>query len=336
MSWIGLAERGLVPDAWLRRRVRRQLAARLREQEALTPEAHAAWIDTLRTGPIASAAHAQRHPVPPRFFETLLGPRMQHVACLWPHAGATLAEAEEEMLARSCERAGLRDGMRVLDLGCGWGALPLWIAERYPACHVVALTGAKVQSEWIAAACLRRGLANVEPRTEELDHFEPGERFDRVLALGVLEHARNWELLFQRVAGWLAPDGRLFAHFFCHRDFGYACEPRDAGDALARHFLGGGIMPSEQLPYSFPRHLAVERHWRIDGTHARRTLEAWLARLDAGRARVHAALAEHACGVPLAIQRHRWRLFLIACAELFGYARGEAWHLAQFRMGRAR
>jgi cyclopropane-fatty-acyl-phospholipid synthase len=334
MSWIGLADQGLVPDSLLRRWVRRRLAERLRQLSEQTVEAQASWIDSLRSGRIALApggAHAQHHEVSPRFFEAVLGPRMQHGCALWPTAKATLAEAEQEMLARSCERAGLEDGMRVLDLGCGWGGLSLWIAERYPRCRVVALSSAKSQSEWVAAACQRRGIRSVEVRTQDVDRFEPGERFDRVLSVEMFEHMYNWESLFQRIAGWLAPEGRLFAHFFCHREQSYSCDPRGAGDARP-YYLTGGIMPSEQLPYAFPQHLEVERHWRIGGTHYQRTLEAWLERLDADPELAEATLAASAGDDSPSVLRNRWRFFFLACAEMFGFADGESWHVAQFRM----
>jgi len=338
MSWIGLAERGLVPDALVRREVRRLISKHLRELAAQSLDERLAWVDALRSGPILptpDGAHARKDDVAPRFFETVLGPRMLHGAGLWPRTDTTLAESEQAMLACVCERAGLQDGMRVLDVGAGLGALSLWIAEHYPSSRVLALASTKSAAEWIASTCQRRGLGNVEVRTDGLDHFEPGDRFDRVLSLEQLERVHNWELLFQRVAGWLAPNGRLFAQFFCHREVSYPCAWRGAGH-WRPHLLSGGMMPSEELPYAYPQHLRVARHWRIGGTHYQRTLESWLARLDADPERIEAALAESARDLSPATLRRHWRLFFISCAEIFGYAQGESWHVAQFRMEAAR
>jgi cyclopropane-fatty-acyl-phospholipid synthase len=278
-------------------------------------------------------APGQRYEVSPRFFETVLGPRMKCSAGYWPRQDTTLAESEEAMLALSCERAGLVDGMRVLDLGSGWGALAFWIAERYPSCRVVAASSSKLQREWMRAVCQRRGFRQVEVRDTDFGTLEFDQRFDRVLAIEIFEHARNWAGLLERIAGWLTPEGQLFTHFFCHRDYSYPYE-QGAGDWMSEHFFSGGMMPSERLIYEFPRHLQVERHWRVNGSHYQRTLEAWRTSMDAQRDRADAALRE-SYGDDAALWRQRWRLLFLACAELFAWQDGEAFHVAHYRMGRA-
>lgn len=331
-----LAERGLLPDALVRLGIRRRLHERLREQEALPEPVRAGWLASLRSAPISAEmlANPRHYDVSPHFFEAVLGPRQKYSAGYWPRQDTTLAEAEEAMLALCCERAGLVDGMRVLDLGCGWGSLALWIAERYPRCRVVAVSNSKLQRESIRATCQRQGLSQVEVFGADINDFAPEQRFDRVITVEVFEQARNWERLLERIAGWLTPEGQLFTHFICHRDFSYPYEDGGSGAWIAQHFSGGGIMPSEALIYEFQRHLRVERHWRVNGTHYQRTLEAWLARLDAQRERVEAALRESYGEGPHRLWRQRWRLFFMACAELFGWQDGETWHVAHYRMGR--
>jgi cyclopropane-fatty-acyl-phospholipid synthase len=332
-----LAERGLLPDALVRLGVRRQLRKRLREQAALPDAVREGWLAGLRATPVAAAALANPHhyDVSPRFFEALLGPRQKYSCCYWPRQSTTLTEAEEAMLALTCERAGLVDGMSVLDLGCGWGSLALFIAERFPHSRVMALSNSKLHRDAIRAGCQRQGMHRVEVFGADINDFAPDQGFDRVIAIEVFEQARNWERLLERIAGWLTPEGQLFTQFSCHRDYTYPYDDAGAGSWMAENFLGGGIMASESLIYEFPRHLQVERHWRVNGTHYQRTLEAWLARMDQHRERVDAGLRESYGDGPHAVWRQRWHLFFLACSELFGWQGGESWHVAHYRMRRA-
>jgi cyclopropane-fatty-acyl-phospholipid synthase len=277
----------------------------------------------------------QIYEISPRFFEAVLGPRLKCSSGYWPRQDTTLAEAEEAMLALCCERAGLVDGMNVLDLGSGWGALALWIAEHFPSCRVVAASSSKLQRDWIRATCQRRGLRRVEVCGTDASQLPPDQRFDRVLAIEVFEHARNWEALLERIAGWLTPEGQLFTHFFCHRDYSYPYEEGGPGNWMAEHFFSDGLMPSERLIYEFPRHLQVERQWRVNGTHYQRTLEAWRAQLETQAERVDAALRESYGDGPHQLWRQRWHLLFTACAELFAWQEGEAFHVTHYRMGRA-
>ncbi len=323
MTLIDLAERGLLPDALVRLGIRRRLAERARTLAGTEP----AFLEELRRSPVAllpEKANAQHYELPAAFFERVLGPRMKYSACLFAPGVATLAEAEAQTLALTCERAGLEDGMRVLDLGCGWGSLSLWIAERYPRCRVLAVSNAKAQAEWIRRRCDALGTDRVEVVTADVNGFEPGARFDRVVSVEMFEHARNWGVLLERIASWLEPGGRLFVHHFCHRDTAYPYVAAGERDWMARHFFTGGMMPSEELLQAFPGPLGVEARWRVDGAHYARTCNAWLTNLDAAREELLRYVTPRELG--------RWRIFFMACAELFGYRGGRTWYVTHARL----
>ena len=336
---LGWAERGWIPDPLLRRSIRRLLAERVGEQTGGNPARRSAaqrdFVAATRSGPIAplpEKANEQHYEVPAAFFEHVLGPRLKYSACLYAVGAATLAEAEEAMLAASCERAALEDGMRVLDLGCGWGSLSLWIAERFRHCDVLAVSNSTTQTEWIRRRCDERGLHRVRVVTGDINDFDPGARFDRVVSVEMFEHMRNWELLLRRIASWLTPRGRLFAHFFCHREAAYPFVAVGRSDWIATRFFSGGMMPSDGWIFEFQDDLRVEALWRVSGLHYHRTCEAWLANLDAQRGAVRAALAAGSGEAPAELQLWRWRLFFLACSELFRYRSGQEWRVLQVRL----
>ena len=336
---FGLIEKGLVPDAVLRLAIRRLLAQRLRDEHSGDPDAGRrrtdAFIAQMRQSPIAIAtadANAQHYEVPPAFFELALGRNLKYSGCLWEPGTATLDAAEDAMLALSAERAQLSNGQDVLELGCGWGSLTLWMAARYPRSRITAISNSRDQRRFIEERARQRGLGNVSIVTADMNSFDPGARFDRIVSVEMFEHMRNWPLLLSRVAAWMRPDARLFLHVFSHRELVYPFDVRDASDWMAREFFTGGVMPSDGLLAHFQDDLAIEEHWRIDGTNYQKTAEAWLVNLDHRRTEALAVLGQ-TYGAARARERFwAWRLFFLACAECWGYRGGTEWIVSHYRL----
>ena len=337
---LALVERGLVPEALVRRGIRGLLAERLREERARhSPSREAAlarWAERMRAAPIAlvpEKANEQHYELPPEFFRLVLGPRLKYSSAWYASEHTTLAEAEEDMLARTAATARLADGQDVLELGCGWGSLTLWMAEHFPASRITAVSNSAPQREFILERAHERGLANVRIVTCDMNRFETEGRFDRVVSVEMFEHMRNWEALLGKVARWLRPDGRLFLHVFAHREFAYPFEVRDESDWMSAHFFSGGMMPSSDLVRHLDAPFELEEHVDVPGTHYARTAEDWLANLERHRAEVLPILAQ-VPGSDARTQYHRWRVFFLSCAELFGYAAGSEWKVVHQRLKR--
>lgn len=339
---LGLAERGFVPDVLVRHGIRRMCAERLREERSGGPSAqaerHAQRIEALRRSAVAietDTVNAQHYELPTEFFRLCLGPRLKYSSCWFPRGDETLSEAEDAMLALYCERAELANGQNILELGCGWGSLTLWMAEHYPSARITAVSYSHSQRQFIEEQCLKRGLSNVHMITCDVNVLDlPPAQFDRCVSIEMFEHMRNYQTLMRRVAGWLSPGGKLFVHIFAHRTLLYPFETEGAGNWMGRHFFTGGQMPSIDTLLHFQDDLRIQQRWLVEGAHYQKSANLWLKRQDAQRDAVMAVLREaYSDHAPLWYQR--WRMFWMACAELFGYGGGHEWMVAHYRFARA-
>ena len=330
-SGLALAERGLVPTPLLRRAIRGLCEDRL--DELRTAGGLDRFIATLEGAPIAllpDQANAQHYEVASDFFSLVLGRQLKYSSCLYGPGIDTLDAAEEAMLALTCERAMLEDGQDVLELGCGWGSLSAFMARRYPRSRIVAVSNSATQRAFIEA----RRLPNLEVRTADMNGFDPGWRFDRIVSVEMFEHMRDWPTLLGRVGGWLQPAGRLFVHVFCHAREAYAFDTEGNDNWMGQYFFSGGMMPAyDLLPRLTGPSLRLEERWWVDGTHYQRTAAGWRANQEARRDEVLRVLQTH-YGREAGLWYHRWRMFFLACEELFGYRGGAEWGVGHYRLVR--
>ena len=333
-------ERGLLPDPVIRAGIRRLLRKRLRDERVDDPEASAArlleWIRECDASPIAietDAANEQHYEVPAAFFQRVLGSHRKYSCGLWTSPHATLDDAEAAMLLQTVKRAGIEDGMRVLDLGCGWGSLSLWVASNFPNCRVTGVSNSHSQREFIEGVARERGLQNLEIITCDANRLELDHQVDRIVSIEMMEHTRNWRSLLERAASWLTADGRMFVHVFTHRTVGYPFADESSDDWMARHFFTGGQMPADSQILHYQDHLQVESHWRVSGRHYQRTAEAWLRNLDANRAEIVEILRQP-YGERAAKMTNLWRVFFLSCAELWGFDRGREWLVSHYLLRR--
>lgn len=334
---IAMAERGMLPDSMIRNGIRKLCAKRIEQcvprDEAGQESARARFADQMREGPVApvpEAANAQHYEVPESFFGFALGHQRKYSGCFWPEGCTSLDQAEDASLAATCERAEIEDGMSILELGCGWGSLTLWMGEHYPNAHITAVSNSASQRAYINAQAKQRGLDNIDVITCDMNDFQTDQRFDRAVSVEMFEHMRNYEVLLARVASWLKPDGKLFVHIFAHQSGAYAFETEGADNWMGRYFFTGGIMPAQQLMHEFDANMRVGQEWVWDGTHYQKTSEAWLENLDRNKDQVIALFSESMAKAEAKKMYHRWRIFFLACAETFGYQNGQQWIIAHY------
>jgi len=330
-SAIHAVEATSLPDVVTRAGIRYLVGTRLR---SLTDDADlsARFARDMDAFPIAEhtdAANAQHYELPPRFFGLTLGARRKYSCCLYPTGHETLDEAEVIALTETVAHAGLADGQRILELGCGWGSLSLFMAEKFRDASITAVSNSAPQRGHIEREARARGLTNLTVITADMNVFAPEGRFDRVVSVEMFEHMANWQALLGRVRGWLTPEGRLFVHVFSHCHQPYRFDTSDPTDWIAQHFFTGGIMPSHNLIAQFPQHFGVEQQWRWSGDHYARTARDWLARFDANLPEIDELLTG-IYGGDARVWRRRWRLFYLATEGLFGHDRGLEWGVSHY------
>jgi cyclopropane-fatty-acyl-phospholipid synthase len=288
---------------------------------------------------VPELANTQHYEVPAEFFQLCLGKHRKYSSCFWLPDTRTLDEAEANALKLSCEHADLANGQQVLELGCGWGSLTLWMAEHYPQSSITAVSNSNSQREYIQATAKARGLHNIQVITCDMNTFNPADhgikhQFNRVVSVEMFEHMRNHQLLYKKVHDWLLPGGKFFMHIFVHRSTPYAFEVQGDDDWMSQFFFSGGMMPSDDLPLHFQDHLKLKQRWRWDGTHYEKTANAWLDNMDLHKDKITPIL-ESTYGAENAEQwRNRWRIFYMACAELFGYRHGQEWWVTHYQFER--
>jgi cyclopropane-fatty-acyl-phospholipid synthase len=334
INWI---EQGYVPDRVIRHGIRRLLCQRLAalrtddaEAMAATEQSFLAMMDQAQIAPVPHKANEQHYELPPAFFAQVLGRHRKYSSCYWPDKVQTLHEAEAAALHKTCERAALEDGMTVLELGCGWGSLTLWMAQRYPRSRITAVSNSNAQRTFILDQAGQRGLRNVRVITADMNDFNIDERFERVVSVEMFEHMRNYRQLFAHIHDWLRPGGRFFMHIFCHRAVPYEFTDEGPGDWMSRYFFSGGIMPSDGLPLRFQDHLKLVQRWRWHGQHYEKTANAWLTNMDARREALWPILANTYGADAVTTWWMRWRIFFMACAELFGHNDGQEWWVGHY------
>ena len=339
VSWT---ESGLVPDTVIRAGIRRLLESKRKEihsgDVAYAANTTNRFVAMMNESPIAlvpDLANEQHYEVPAEFFTHVMGEHMKYSCCYWPNDVKNLSEAEAAALEMTVERAGIEDGMQVLDLGCGWGSLSLWIAEHFPNASVTSVSNSTSQREFILEQAASRGIVNIDVISCDMNDFTTDKRFDRVVSVEMFEHMRNYRELFRRISEWLLPEGKFFMHIFCHRTTPYEYIDNGPGDWMSRHFFSGGIMPSAELPLRFPENLNIEKRWHWNGQNYAKTCNAWLSKMDASEAAIKPVLADCYGEENTDLWWQRWRIFFMACAELFDYDEGHEWYVGHYLFAKA-
>jgi cyclopropane-fatty-acyl-phospholipid synthase len=338
---LKLAEKGLMPDAFIRAGIRRLTKARLTEIAADNCEAGMAHLTrfiaamhTAEIAPVPELANAQHYEVPAEFFHYCLGAHRKYSSCFWLPDTQNLDEAEELALSQTSDHADLHDGQHILELGCGWGSLSLYMAARFPNARITGVSNSNSQRQYIMDTARTRGLSNIHIITADMNNFAAPQTYDRIVSVEMFEHMRNYQVLYGKVASWLKPNGKFFKHIFVHKNTPYLFEVQDESDQddnwMSQHFFSGGMMPSDDLPLHFQDDLRLIQRWRWDGTHYEKTANAWLQNMDKNAAHITPILAACYGEQHIEMWRHRWRIFYMACAELFGYNQGQEWWVTHY------
>lgn len=337
MWYSGLLEKDLLPDFLIRYGIRRLLVQRLKDEDKGNPEAlqehFMKLVEELKNSPIAvntADANVQHYEIPAGFFQLVLGNHLKYSSGYWKEGVSSIDISERDMLEITCERAELRDGQNILELGCGWGSLSLFIAEKYPNNKITAVSNSHSQKAFIDEQAQKRNIKNLTILTADMNIFQIEEKFDRVVSVEMFEHMRNYELLMNKIAYFLKPTGKLFVHIFTHKDYAYKFEVKDESDWMSKYFFTGGIMPSDHLLLYFQRELKIENHWRVSGIHYEKTSNAWLQNMDSNKQKIM-EIMEQVYGKKDALKWWSyWRIFFMSCAELWGYKGGKEWMVSHY------
>ena len=334
---IHMSERGLMPDFIIRAGIRNLCKQRLNEISAgnaeIASEFRAKFFQSMKVAqiaPLPEIANAQHYEVPADFFNFALGKHRKYSSCFWPSEVKTLDASEAAALEETCHHADLQNGHAILELGCGWGSLSLWMAEHYPQSQITSVSNSNSQREFILVEAARRKLSNLNVITCDMNHFAIDQTFDRIVSVEMFEHMRNYQILFEKLNQWLKPQGKFFMHIFCHRDVPYAFEVQGDDDWMSQFFFSGGFMPSDDTPLQFQQHMKIAKQWRWDGTHYEKTANAWLENMDKHRDEITPILARCYGADNVQVWRQRWRIFFMACAELFGFDDGQEWWVGHY------
>jgi cyclopropane-fatty-acyl-phospholipid synthase len=333
-SIIGTAERVPLPDLVIRAAVQRRCSRTATRLAGRNAESDVSFADEMASRAVighVDATDARQDEVPAAFFAHVLGPNRKYSSCFYKEPKSTLQEAEEEALRQTVAHADLADGQSILELGCGWGSLSLWMARQFPRAEITAVSNSHSQREYIEREARRRGLQNLRVITSGMNAFEPKQSFDRIVSVEMFEHVMNWREAMGRVKSWLAPQGRFFMHIFTHRSGAYRLDRADGDDWVARHFFADGVMPSHHLIRQYADLLEVEKEWRWSGVHYQRTALDWLGNFDSHRDEIEGILRS-VYGDETGLWMRRWRRFFLATSGLFGYADGSEWGVSQYRM----
>ena len=334
---IDLSERGMIPDPILRKSIRHLVQQRLKEIKSEDCEYGAEisndFVTMMKTSPIAplpEKANEQHYEVPTDLFRLSLGKHMKYSSCYWHDHVHQLDQAEEDSLKLTCEHAMLKDGLDILELGCGWGSLSLWMASQYPNSNITSISNSHSQREYIMQQAMTRDIHNLEVITMDMNDFSIDKKFDRVVSVEMFEHMRNYKRLYSMIENVLRPGGMFFKHIFVHRAVPYEFVERDESDWMSRYFFSGGIMPSDELPLFFQEDLVLNKRWRWNGTHYEKTANAWLRNMDNNREEIMKIMSD-TYGKDNAMKWWmRWRMFYMSCAELFGFENGQQWWVSHY------
>jgi cyclopropane-fatty-acyl-phospholipid synthase len=335
--FIDLAERGIVPDFLIRAGIRNLCKKRLQQCKHDDCEANAElaekYINESDASPMAvltEKANEQHYEVPAEFYRHALGKNFKYSSCYYDKQTHSLSDAEDLALRLTCEHAHLENGQDILELGCGWGSLSLWMAKQFPESNITSVSNSHSQREYILEQARKRGLENLRVITADVNAFETDSTFDRIVSVEMFEHVRNHRELFNRIHGWLKPGGKLFTHVFCHRSTSYPFEVEGEDDWMSKHFFSGGTMPADELFLRISGKLELEHRWRWPGTHYAKTSEDWLLNIDQSRAEILKLFSKDLSMAEAHRTFYRWRIFFLACAETFGFRNGQEWWVSHY------